>query len=162
MTSQTISADRPEHPFLTPVTSQPTYTMLWLVLGVWVSVAWWSKHLASWWDREKTKGNSAQVDEAKKDVLAEIEANRVKPFLIVKKTATALAVSFGASILIYAVIILLGAPMPPALSLKSYLLALEIALLVAYPVTFTLGVPDMYEAGTWDRYRLTRMFCELE
>lgn len=56
---QRISADRPEHPFLTPLTSSPKSTIMWLDLGVFISVAWWAGHLRAWWDKEKKQGKTA-------------------------------------------------------------------------------------------------------
>lgn len=46
--------------------------------------------------------------------------------------------------------------------MQTYLISLELALLTTFPVVFALGLPNLYEAGTFDRYRLTRLFCELE
>lgn len=47
--AQVSSADRPEHPFLTPITAQPAATAAWCVGGVAVTMAWWGMKMARWW-----------------------------------------------------------------------------------------------------------------
>lgn len=44
---QTTSADRPEHPWLTPITANPTRTLLWHLMGEVVIVLMWGQHLVS-------------------------------------------------------------------------------------------------------------------
>lgn len=46
--SQKSSADRPEHPFLTPITSRPLVTMAWDLAGLAIIIMWWGQHLSSW------------------------------------------------------------------------------------------------------------------
>ena len=48
--AQRSSTDRPEHPFLTPLTADPLATMLWDVLGTLIIMIWWGHHLRSWWE----------------------------------------------------------------------------------------------------------------
>ena len=47
--SQRSSADRPEHPFLTPLTSDPLMTMFWDVIGTTVVMCWWGTKFRGWW-----------------------------------------------------------------------------------------------------------------
>ena len=47
--AQRSSADRPEHPFLTPLTSNPLGTILWWLLGDGIVMSWWGTTLRRWW-----------------------------------------------------------------------------------------------------------------
>lgn len=47
MYRQTTSADRPEHPWLTPITANPTRTLVWHLMGEAVVVIMWGQHLVS-------------------------------------------------------------------------------------------------------------------
>ena len=47
--AQRTSSDRPEHPFLTPLTSNPLETMLWWILGDGIVMSWWGTRLRRWW-----------------------------------------------------------------------------------------------------------------
>jgi hypothetical protein len=42
------------------------------------------------------------------------------------------------------------------------LLAIHLSILLVFPIVDALGIPDLYASGTLDRYRLTRLFCEIE
>jgi hypothetical protein len=46
---QVISADRPEHEFLTPLTANGTITLAWTCAGLVVCMTWWGAHLRRWW-----------------------------------------------------------------------------------------------------------------
>ena len=46
---QRSSADRPEHPFLTPLTADPLSTMMCVVGGTFVIMVWWGQHMRTWW-----------------------------------------------------------------------------------------------------------------
>jgi len=65
---QTVSVDRPEHPFLTPITSDPFKTMVLEVIGVGFCMFWWSGHLRSWWSvakrNERKVAGSGSAQEA--------------------------------------------------------------------------------------------------
>lgn len=56
------SADRPEHPFLTPLTSNVLLTMSWNVLGMWICMIWWGQHLRKWWSLSEA-GSESQTGE---------------------------------------------------------------------------------------------------
>jgi hypothetical protein len=64
---QVISADRPEHPFLTPITSDPIKTMVLEVIGVSFCMVWWSGHLRSWWRLAKSMEKKASVGDTPVD-----------------------------------------------------------------------------------------------
>lgn len=59
---QRSSADRPEHPFLTPVTADPLGSSLWQLTGVIFSMFWWGDWLRELWVKDKVakKGVKAQ------------------------------------------------------------------------------------------------------
>jgi len=67
---QTVSADRPEHPFLTPITSDPFKTMIFEVIGASFCMVWWSGHLRSWWkvarsnEQKRPGGPSSTISDA--------------------------------------------------------------------------------------------------
>lgn len=65
---QTVSADRPEHPFLTPITSDPFKSLVFQVLGVAVCMLWWSHHLRGWWRSEKLRGRLIQQNKDKDEM----------------------------------------------------------------------------------------------
>ncbi|KAI9637124.1 protein-tyrosine phosphatase-like protein [Dioszegia hungarica] len=46
--TQRTSADRPEHPFLTPITYSPIRTMAWYLIGAGVCAMLWGQHLRTW------------------------------------------------------------------------------------------------------------------
>lgn len=46
---QVISADRPEHEFLTPLTANVVVTLSWTCAGLLVCMTWWGAHLRRWW-----------------------------------------------------------------------------------------------------------------
>jgi hypothetical protein len=39
---------------------------------------------------------------------------------------------------------------------------MQLSMMLVFPIVDALGIPDLYAKGTLDRYRLTRLFCELE
>lgn len=90
---QTVSVDRPEHPFLTPITSDPFKTMVLQVIGVGFCMIWWSGHLRSWWsvvksNERKTVGSgSVQAAEpvVREDLARRLEVRTaLKPSSFVK------------------------------------------------------------------------------
>jgi phosphatidylinositol glycan class F len=44
--------------------------------------------------------------------------------------------------------------------LQTYAFSLHLAVLTIWPAVYTLGIPSLHSAGTFDRYRLTRLYCE--
>ncbi len=53
---QRTSADRPEHPLLTPITAHPAATAAWCAAGVAVTMGWWGARMARWWGSPETFG----------------------------------------------------------------------------------------------------------
>ncbi|KAI5453742.1 Glycosylphosphatidylinositol (GPI) anchor assembly protein [Naganishia albida] len=140
---QVISADRPEHELLTPLTANATVTLAWTCAGLVVCMTWWGAHLRRWWTTfRESEGGSAKQDDT---ILAAQKA--------------LLATLVGAAV-IYPFLVLLGAPLSSHMA-RTALLALHLSLLLILPPTYALGIPSLYESGTFERYRLTRLFCEL-
>jgi hypothetical protein len=70
--SQRSSADRPEHPFLTPLTADPLRTMAWHVVGLAVCMAWWGQHLRTWWAGSKKRDDSPESRQKRRRALADV------------------------------------------------------------------------------------------
>lgn len=60
--TQLSSADRPEHPFLTPLTANPPLTMKWTILGNIIIMIWWGGQLSTWWTGSE-QGEKRLVDD---------------------------------------------------------------------------------------------------
>ncbi|KAJ9103819.1 hypothetical protein QFC21_002281 [Naganishia friedmannii] len=144
---QIISADQPEHPFLTPLTANITVTLGWTVAGLAVSMVWWGAHLRRWWVASRT---------AEKTAGSQIEKDNT-----VQAAQKALLAAVAGSFILYPLLVILGAPITSHF-VQTYLFALHFSLLTVLPTVYALGIPSLYEAGSFERYRLTRLFCELE
>ncbi|KAL7422977.1 Glycosylphosphatidylinositol (GPI) anchor assembly protein [Cryptotrichosporon argae] len=130
---QRASADRPEPAFLTPLTASPAATAAWVAGGTAVVVGWWSGKMWAWWrDAGVVSGPP--------------------------KTRDAIVATAGTAALLVPVLMALGAPLDSFFP-HTVLLATTLALLVAYPVVYTLGIPSIHDAGIYDRYRLTKLVC---
>lgn len=46
---QRSSTDRPEHPFLTPITANVPATLGWELVGLVITMAWWGGKVSRWW-----------------------------------------------------------------------------------------------------------------
>ncbi len=73
---QRASADRPEHPFLTPITNDALATTWWQLAGVVVVMVWWGQWLKTQWQMmvtaQKTSGMQQALDkqnQGKNDLL---------------------------------------------------------------------------------------------
>jgi hypothetical protein len=53
--------DRPEWPFMTPITANPVRTMIYDVLGVSFCMLWWAPSLRTWWSPERLADRDARV-----------------------------------------------------------------------------------------------------
>lgn len=61
--SQRTSADRPEHPLLTPLTAHPAATAAWCAAGVGITMVWWGAKMARWWGAPQTFGEVSWAGE---------------------------------------------------------------------------------------------------
>lgn len=59
--TQTSSADRPEHPLLTPITSDVTSTLLFSTAGIAFISMWWAGHLRHWHLGRGAPGEDTQL-----------------------------------------------------------------------------------------------------
>lgn len=46
--SQKTSLDRPQHPFIEPLTTSPAWTLAWICLGTGVVISWWAGWVKVW------------------------------------------------------------------------------------------------------------------
>ncbi|RSH86998.1 hypothetical protein EHS25_003486 [Saitozyma podzolica] len=143
--SQRSSADRPEHPFLTPLTANPLRTMAWHVVGLAVCVTWWGQHLRTWRAGSKTRDDSPASRQKRRRALAD------------RLLETAATTLFGTVILV-PVIFAFGAPLDSHFG-HTVFLALHLSLLLVWPVIHALGIPSA-ESAILDRFRLSRLFCQ--
>ena len=61
---QASSKDRPQHPFLKPLTADPILTLGWLCLGTFIVQAWWAGALRKIWvERDLARSTEAGGDE---------------------------------------------------------------------------------------------------
>ncbi|BEI83926.1 hypothetical protein CcaverHIS002_0405300 [Cutaneotrichosporon cavernicola] len=128
--SQSTSSDRPEHPWLTPITAHPAGTAAWCAAGVAITMMWWGAKMARWWGTPETFG---------------------------ERSRDAILATAGTAILLLNAITLLGVPVSHIL--ESALLSLTLALLTAWPIVYVLGIPSLYDDGIVARWRLTRLVC---
>ncbi|GMK59358.1 hypothetical protein CspeluHIS016_0703730 [Cutaneotrichosporon spelunceum] len=127
---QSSSADRPEHPWLTPITASPASTAAWCAAGVAITMTWWGAKMARWWGAPETFGQRAR---------------------------DALLATAGTALLLLNALTLLGAPLSHIL--ETALLALTLALLTAWPVVYVLGLPGLHGDSVLARWRMTRLVC---
>lgn len=59
--AQTTSADRPEHPFLTPITANPAASAAWIAAGTGVTVAWLGNRFARWVGKRGVSANPSHA-----------------------------------------------------------------------------------------------------
>ncbi|WRT70802.1 uncharacterized protein IL334_007801 [Kwoniella shivajii] len=140
--TQSSSADRPEYPFLTPMTSRPLATMVWDLFGMLLCMSWWGSRMRRWWAASVKKVD--QVD----DFTERMERNKQMLQCSLSILAT--------SVVIYVLLVTLGAPIDSH-HFHTALLAMHLSILTVWPVVQTLGVPSIYDSGTYARFRMTRL-----
>lgn len=70
---QTSSRDRPQHPFLQPLTADPTVTLLFLCGGALILQGWWAGWTRDWWLQLGLRGSK----EDRKTQLAALERHKI-------------------------------------------------------------------------------------
>ncbi|KAJ7201102.1 GPI biosynthesis protein family Pig-F-domain-containing protein, partial [Mycena pura] len=147
--SQLTSRDRPQHPFLEPLTRSPAASLVCACAGAAVLQAWWGGWVRTWWIEFSLRGANVErrVDRARADA---------RKFTNLWKAWLATAVASGA---FHAVLVLFGAPLTSHV-LKTYLLALLLALLTVFPPAYTLGAPLLAPDAVLTRLVWTRLFAE--
>ncbi|EIN14683.1 hypothetical protein PUNSTDRAFT_118096 [Punctularia strigosozonata HHB-11173 SS5] len=151
--SQTRSADRPEHPFFTSLTSHPALTLLWLCVGAGILQAWWGGWIRQW--ALEYKGE-VESDEEKVD-----RKNQRWNTATITALYDAWVATLACSALFFVVIVLFGAPMTSHL-LHTFLLSLLFSLLAAFPAAYTIGSPiPSNPQSLVKRFNWVRLFAEL-
>ncbi|WVQ79352.1 hypothetical protein IAT38_001449 [Cryptococcus sp. DSM 104549] len=157
--TQSSSADRPEHPFLTPITARPLVTMLWDVLGMGVCMGWWGGRMKGWWEGSGKGKGAGAVGERGLVGENELEERRVRGEKNMKRLINAGATTLAGVPVFYVVLTVMGAPLDSHY-LQTILLSLHLSILTVWPVIHTLGIPSLQDDGIFARFRLTRLFCE--
>ncbi|WVQ75158.1 hypothetical protein IAR50_004767 [Cryptococcus sp. DSM 104548] len=155
--AQSSSADRPEHVFLTPITARPGVTMLCDVVGMGVVMVWWGGRMKGWFEGkgEVKVGGEKVVGESE---LVERQGRTKK---MMGRLYEAGASTLAGALVFYVLLSLLGAPLNNHWD-KTALLAVHLSILTVLPVIYTLGMPSLYDKGTYARFRMTRLFCEFK
>ena len=104
-TVQTTSADRPEHPFLTPLTANAGKTMMWAAFGSAASMAAWG-HLLSL----RNAGTSKDASKTKTAGEGETSSSGGQKRKGQRIREAAMATEIGAGVIML-FLILLGAPL---------------------------------------------------
>jgi len=123
---QLRNLDRPQHPFLVPLTGRPEVTTAWTALGSAFVVGWWAGSIREW------------VREGKMGVGI---AERLRDENYRTDIWNAAAFTFYTSLAYFLGVILFGAPLSTHL-LHSYFLALNLAILTAFVPSYALGTPS--------------------
>lgn len=58
--SQISSRDRPQHPFLAPLTANPASTLLYICAGGIILQSWWAEWMRNWWLQLGLKGTGEE------------------------------------------------------------------------------------------------------
>ncbi|KAF8961414.1 GPI biosynthesis protein family Pig-F-domain-containing protein [Flammula alnicola] len=137
------SRDRPQHPFLEPLTANP--------LRPYSTYVWWAGWMRDWWIELGVRGT-------------EEERRTEKAFHDRQKmtiSRNAWAATFTGSLVIHLIFILFGAPIT-RLAFKTYLLALLISIMTVYSPAYTIGVPSLgaNSASLVKRWTWVRLFAE--
>ncbi|KAF6745538.1 GPI biosynthesis protein family Pig-F-domain-containing protein, partial [Ephemerocybe angulata] len=152
------SQDRPQHPFLTALTSSPGVTLFALCAGTLILQTWWASWLRGAWVDLTVQGTE---DERAREKFPEAgKKARVRSCHLANTYASVVITS----LLLHVVLVLFGAPMND-LTLKTYLLALLVSILVVLPATYVLGPPTWSTSNDTallvKRWTWVRLFAEL-
>jgi len=154
------SLDKPQPPFLEPLTASPVLTLSWICLGTAVLVVWWSWWVRRWVYDERQRGSEKSDFETRTE---QIEWQNRRLSELGSAALATLLVSF----VYHFVVILFGAPLLSSHHLHTYLLSLQLSLLTVLPSAYVLGTPPLNVFSRRDaeslRLRLTwtRLFAEL-
>jgi len=154
---QRSSLDRPQHPFLAPLTANPALTVLWVCAGTFIINMWWAGWVRLWWAQEK----NMKIDDSTKRVQAKIYAIR----------NAGMATVIG-SIVFYVLLVSFGAPITSYYATTGSL-SILLSILTVYTPIYTLPIPyfTLYgypstsdssdsTASLIDKLTWTRLFSE--
>ncbi|KIO33132.1 hypothetical protein M407DRAFT_241161 [Tulasnella calospora MUT 4182] len=147
------SLDRPQHPFLEPITASPVLTLVWLCLGVGVVISWSSGYMRVW-----VKGETSSRAGNQEDVKSSSLATGKSKAIMDSYKATALSIP-----IFHLFIVLFGAPLTSHIP-QTLLLSTLLSLLTFYPSTYALGLPSLTStssAAQAERLQYVRLFSEL-
>ncbi|KAF9484298.1 hypothetical protein BDN70DRAFT_989748 [Pholiota conissans] len=150
--AQISSRDRPQHPFLEPLTRNPTATLFYICAGAIVLQSWWGGWMREWWLQLGIQG----TEEEKRTEKATYDRQKMTI------TRNAWIATFAASLLIHAILVLFGAPITSLMD-RTYLLALLISVMSIYSPAYTIGVPLLgsNSASVVRKWTWVRLFTEL-
>ncbi|KAF9516039.1 hypothetical protein BS47DRAFT_1341364 [Hydnum rufescens UP504] len=161
--SQKSSLDRPQLPFLVPLTANPTATGLWISLGCALIIMWWAGWTRLWWSLEK----KTAISDSSTRVRAKLYAIR-----------NAWVFTLVGSLIYYIVLLAFGAPVSYFSTTASF--ALLLSILTVYAPAYTLPIPyfelfgfrstenqpmnaaSASTAGLLDRLTWTRLFSQVQ
>ncbi|CAE6504421.1 unnamed protein product [Rhizoctonia solani] len=141
------SQDHPQHPFLTPLTESPARTIFWLCAGSLVLIGWGAGSLRIWHkasepDRPNSTEQPSTTDSAPEKTLLGTKVERPPiPARILASQDAAIAVAFS-SPLVFALLVLFGAPMSSHLIPTSFL-AILLSILTVWTPAYTFGLPSL-------------------
>ncbi|KZT43307.1 hypothetical protein SISSUDRAFT_1057719 [Sistotremastrum suecicum HHB10207 ss-3] len=140
------SLDKPQHPFLDPLTANPILTTAWWTIGAVIICGWWAGWMKHWY----------KFSRAIKDDVS------LTPEIKLKAHTDAWLSTIAVSVALYVLLILFGAPIASHHA-QTYLLALLVALLTVLAPLYALGRPSFDSDPDSMIRRLTwfRLFAEL-
>ncbi|KAF5325569.1 hypothetical protein D9619_009996 [Psilocybe cf. subviscida] len=149
--TQTSSRDRPQHPFLQPLTADPTVTLLFICGGALILQGWWAGWTRDWWLQLGLRGSK----EDRQTELAALERHKMTA------SRNAWLATFAASFTIHFLLVLFGAPIT-SLVFKTYLLALLLSIMTVYAPAYSIGTPTFGSSGNalMRRWTWIRVFAE--
>jgi len=144
------SLDRPQHPWLEPLTASPTLTLLWLSAGVALVISWSAGYARAWAKGKRTE-ESDQTQATGNTLIA------TRPVALRDSWLSTLS---GVPI-IYLLLVLFGAPLTSHCT-QTALLSLLLSLLVIHTPIYSLGLPSLSSDSTAyaDRLTFVRLFSE--
>ncbi|PPQ67836.1 hypothetical protein CVT24_003142 [Panaeolus cyanescens] len=149
--SQLSSRDRPQHPFLEALTRSPTSTLVCICAGALLLQGWWAGWLRDLWLEMNLRG----TEDERRVQRASYRNKKVTAF------RESLVLTLAASIAIHIILIAFGAPITSYI-LKTYLLALLLAIMTVYAPAYVIGVPlGSSNLSVVKRWTWLRLFVEL-
>lgn len=116
--TQHSSLDRPQHPFLEPLTSSPLSTLVYICVGATVLQGWWAGYVRDWWSLSVIEGseNEKRLEKAiidRQKIEVRFTTYTLPPtFNSVNQAFTnAWLATFVASAIIHGLLVLFGAPL---------------------------------------------------
>jgi len=149
---QKSSVDRPQHPFLEPLTASPSLTLAWMCSGVAAIMPWWAGYMRVW-----VNSMSNEVSEESGNVAARLYKGRGEA------VRRALLITVLAIPPIYALLVFFGAPLNSHY-IPTLLLSTLLSLLIVFTPAYALGVPSWSSessGATMQRLNYVRLFSEM-